>query len=45
MGNFNSASAISTLVFLLVFAVAYIMVKFLGANVVEDRTGKKGEIR
>ena len=45
MGNFNSASAISTLVFLLVFAVAYIMVKFLGANVVEDRTGKKEEIR
>jgi len=44
-GNFNSASAISTLVFLLIFVVAFVMVKFLGANVVEDRTGKKGEER
>ncbi|HCT15329.1 MAG TPA: ABC transporter permease, partial [Corynebacterium nuruki] len=32
-GNFNSASAISTLIFLLIFAVAFIMVKFLGADV------------
>src|SRR5699024_6549232 len=44
-GDFNSASAISTLVFLMIFAVAVVMVKFLGANVVEDRTGKKEEIR
>ncbi|HHX85572.1 MAG TPA: sugar ABC transporter permease [Actinomycetales bacterium] len=44
-GNFNSASAVSTLVFLLVFVVAFVMVKWLGANVVEDRTGKKEEIR
>ena len=44
-GNFNSASAVSTLVFLLIFAVAFVMVKFLGANVVEDRTGSKEEIR
>ena len=42
-GNFNSASAISTLVFLLIFAVAFVMVKFLGANVVEDSPGKKKE--
>lgn len=32
-GNFNSASAISTLIFLLIFAVAFIMVKVLGADV------------
>src|SRR5699024_7692355 len=44
-GDFNSASAISTLVFLMLFAVAFVLVKFLGANVVEDRTGKKEEIR
>src|SRR5699024_3887283 len=44
-GDFNSASAISTLVLLMIFAVAFVMVKFLGANVIEDRTGKKEEIR
>ena len=32
-GQFNSASALSTLIFLLIFAVAFIMVRFLGANV------------
>lgn len=32
-GNFNSASALSTLVFLLIFAVAFIMIRFLGADV------------
>lgn len=31
--NFNSASALSTLIFLLIFAVAFIMIRFLGANV------------
>lgn len=36
-GNYNSASAMSTLIFLLIFAVAYIMVKFLGADI----SGKK----
>ena len=41
----NSASALSTLVFLLIFAVAFVMVKWLGANVVEERTGKKEEVR
>ncbi|TJZ80150.1 sugar ABC transporter permease [Rhodococcus oryzae] len=44
-GNFNSASALSTLVFLMIFAVAFIMVKFLGANAVrtqdEQRKGDK----
>lgn len=42
-GNFNSASAISTLVFLMVFVVAFVMVRWLGANVVETSTGRKEE--
>lgn len=33
-GNFNSASALSTIVFLMIFAVAFLMVRFLGANAV-----------
>ena len=37
-GNFNSASAMSTLIFLLIFAVAFIMVKFLGADVGGSQT-------
>lgn len=32
-GNFNSASAVSTLIFLLIFGIAFVMVKFLGADV------------
>lgn len=32
-GNFNSASALSTLIFLLIFAVAFFMIRFMGANV------------
>ena len=36
-GRFNSASALSTLIFLLIFAVAFIMIRFLGADV----SGKK----
>lgn len=32
-GNFNSASALSTLIFLLIFFVAFILVRFLGADV------------
>lgn len=32
-GNFNSASALSTLIFLLIFAVAFILVRFLGADI------------
>lgn len=43
-GNFNSASALSTLVFLIIFAVAFVIVKFLGANAVrtqdDQRKGK-----
>lgn len=35
-GNFNSASALSTIVFLVIFLVAFIMVKFLGANAVDQ---------
>lgn len=31
--NFNSASALSTLIFLLIFFVAFVMIKFLGADV------------
>lgn len=31
--NFNSASALSTLVFLLIFTVAFVMIRFLGADV------------
>ncbi|PRQ10800.1 ABC transporter permease [Corynebacterium sp. 13CS0277] len=31
--HFNSASALSTLVFLLIFAVAFIMIRFLGADI------------
>lgn len=44
-GNANSASALSTLIFLLIFAVAFIMVRFLGANVVADKTGAKEHAR
>ncbi|MCQ9343125.1 sugar ABC transporter permease [Corynebacterium sp. 153RC1] len=35
--NFNSASALSTLIFLLIFAVAFIMIRFLGADVSGSR--------
>ena len=43
-GNFNSASALSTLIFLLIFTVAFILVRFLGANVggvARDKRTKK----
>jgi ABC-type sugar transport system permease subunit len=33
--GFNSSAAISTITFLMIFLVAFIFVKFLGANVVE----------
>lgn len=36
-GNFNSASAVSTLIFLLIFAIAFVMVKFLGADVADTQ--------
>ncbi|MCX5044934.1 sugar ABC transporter permease [Aldersonia sp. NBC_00410] len=42
--GFNSASALSTLTFLMIFAIAFILVRFLGANAVrtqeDQRTGK-----
>ncbi|GAA1472363.1 sugar ABC transporter permease [Corynebacterium felinum] len=42
--NFNSASALSTMIFLLIFAVALFMIRFLGADVsgnAEKRAMKK----
>ncbi|SDM13715.1 carbohydrate ABC transporter membrane protein 1, CUT1 family [Corynebacterium mycetoides] len=45
-GNFNSASALSTLIFLLIFAVAFIMIRFLGANVGQvEREKRKRRFR
>ncbi|PZP00338.1 MAG: ABC transporter permease [Corynebacterium urealyticum] len=41
-GHFNSASALSTLIFLLIFAVAFVLVRFLGADV-SGRTRMKKE--
>ncbi|AZA12897.1 carbohydrate ABC transporter permease [Corynebacterium choanae] len=49
--NFNSASALSTLIFLMIFAVAFIMIRFLGADVratsrlpaTPTSRGKKGQ--
>lgn len=38
-GNFNSASALSTLIFLLIFFVAFVMIRFLGA----DLSGTEGQ--
>jgi multiple sugar transport system permease protein len=39
---FNSAAALSTITFLIIFGVAFIFVKFLGANVVENQDAQKG---
>lgn len=39
-GNFNSASALSTMIFLMIFAVAFIMIRFLGADV-SGRAGRR----
>lgn len=36
-GNYNSASALSTITFLMIFAVAFLMVRFLGANAVRTQ--------
>ena len=38
---FNSAAALSTLTFLFVFLVAFIFIKFLGVNAVEQQSGGK----
>lgn len=46
-GNFNSASALSTLIFLLIFFVAFVMIRFLGADLsgngdqAKKKSGKK----
>lgn len=40
-GDFNSASALSTLVFVMIFAVAFVMVKFLGANAVRTQDDQR----
>lgn len=42
--NFNSASALSTLIFLLIFFVAFIMIRFLGADVSGQRGIKKKKL-
>ncbi|MGN6325865.1 carbohydrate ABC transporter permease [Pseudolysinimonas sp.] len=44
--GFNAASALSTLTFLIIFAVAFIFVRFLGANVVRTQAAQqKGELQ
>ena len=35
--GFNSAAALSTITFIFIFLVAFVFVKFLGANVVETQ--------
>ena len=37
--GFNAAAALSTITFFIIFVVAFIFVRFLGANVVEQQTG------
>lgn len=44
-GNFNSASALSTLIFLLIFVVAFVMIRFLGADVGRSDAARKGGAR
>ncbi|AYG04029.1 carbohydrate ABC transporter permease [Gryllotalpicola protaetiae] len=42
----NSASALSTIVFVFIFLIAYIFVRFLGANVVQTtQAQQKGELK
>lgn len=43
-GNFNSASAVSTLIFLMIFAIAFIMIRFMGADVSGQRGVKKRKV-
>jgi multiple sugar transport system permease protein len=40
-GHIGSASALSTLVFLMIFGVAFILVKFLGANAVQTQDSEQ----
>jgi ABC-type sugar transport system permease subunit len=39
--GYNSASALSTITFLIIFLVAFIFVKFLGANVVQTQEAQR----
>ncbi|MGI8614965.1 MAG: carbohydrate ABC transporter permease [Nocardioidaceae bacterium] len=39
--GFNSAAALSTLTFLLIFAIAFFFVRFLGANVVQTQESQR----
>ncbi|MHA7269490.1 carbohydrate ABC transporter permease [Arthrobacter sp. HLT1-20] len=44
--GFNAAAALSTITFLIIFMVAFIFVRFLGANAVESASGvAKGKIK
>ena len=43
--NFNSASALSTLIFLLIFTVAFLLVRFGGADVGGEETRSRKERR
>jgi multiple sugar transport system permease protein len=43
--GFNSAAALSTLTFLLVFFVAFLFIKFLGANVTADHQPKLEKVK
>jgi multiple sugar transport system permease protein len=44
--GFNSAAALSTITFLIIFIVAFIFVRFLGANAVESASGEaKGKFK
>jgi multiple sugar transport system permease protein len=41
--GFNSAAALSTITFVTIFIVAFIFVRFLGANAVESATTSRGK--
>ena len=44
--GFNAAAALSTITFLIIFIVAFIFVRFLGANAVESASGEaKGKMK
>lgn len=43
--GFNSAAALSTITFLVIFIVAFIFVRFLGANAVQTSSGTSGKAK
>lgn len=44
--GFNSAASLSTITFIIIFLVAFVFVRFLGANAVESATtGGKGKVK